>query len=313
MEKHRFLTAVLGLVLSVGEVANICAQQTPATSGVPTHLVVTVEPRKGNTTPVVNREDVMVFEGRDRDQVLDWVATQGDQAALELFILLDDGAGVDLGSQLDEIRKFIEAQPPSAKVGVAYMQDGTARIAQTLTTDHVQAGKSLRLPVGEGVNASPYFSLSDLIKRWPDTTARRAVLMVSDGIDRYNDNGDLQDPYVDAAIDDALRNGIVVSAIYNPNVGHYGHSYWQTHWGQIFLSQVTDQTGGEAYDIGFGPAVSFAPYLKDFANRLSHQYLLTFLAKPEKKAGWKKIRVTTEVHNVDLVSAGKVYVSAEAK
>jgi hypothetical protein len=313
MRENYSLAAVVGLALAVG-VGSVQAQQM-ASEGVPAHLVVTVEARKGNTEPVVNREDVMVFEGHDRDKVTDWVPAQGDHGALELFILLDDGASMNLGSQLDEIRKFIEAQPDSAKVGVAYMQDGTARIAQNLTTDHAAAAKSLRLPLGEaGVNASPYFALSDLVKRWPDTTARRAVLMVSDGIDRYYGSGDLQDPYVDASVDDALRAGIVVSAIYNPDTGHFGHSYWQTHWGQIYLSQVTDETGGEAYDIGFtGPAVSFGPYLNDFANRLAHQYLLTFLPKPQKKAGWQKVRVATEVHNVDLVSAGRIYVSAEAK
>ena len=145
------------------------------------------------------------------------------------------------------------------------MQDGIARIEQNLTSDHAQAAKALRLPMGmRGANGSPYFSLSDLIKRWPESTARREVLMVSDGIDRYYGSGDLDDPYLDEAIDDAQRAGILVSAIYTPGVGHFGHSYWQTYWGQLYLAQLADKTGGEAYYIGFnGPPVSFAPYLED--------------------------------------------------
>jgi hypothetical protein len=76
-----------------------------------------------------------------------------------------------------------------------------------------------------------------------------------------------------------LRAGITVSAIYTPGVGHFGHSYWQTYWGQIYLSQLADETGGEAYYIGFtGPPVSFTPFLEDAGKRLMHQYLLTFLA-----------------------------------
>jgi hypothetical protein len=55
--------------------------------------------------------------------------------------------------------------------------------------------------------------------------------------------------------------------------------------------------------------VAFAPYLEDMANRLTHQYLLTFLARTPKKAGWQTVRLTTEVANVDLVSAGKVWVA----
>jgi hypothetical protein len=193
------------------------------------------------------------------------------------------------------------------------MQNGTAQVLQKLTDDHNAASKSLRLPLGEwGANASPYFSLADLIKKWPNTTARRAVLMISDGIDAYYGGGDLQDPYVDEAKNLALRGNIMVSTIYTPGVGHFGHNYWQTYWGQLYMSQIADATGGEAYYTGFtGAPVAFAPYLDEMATRLSHQYLLTFLAKPPQKAGWQRIRLTTEVPNVDLVAADRVYLSPE--
>jgi hypothetical protein len=287
------------------------AQQAPSAGGIPVHILVTVEPKHGSNLPVITRDDVMVHQGKDRDQVTDWTPAQGDRAALELFILIDDEANTSLGSQLEDIRQFINAQPSTTKIGVAYMQNGIARVVQGATSDHAQAAKELRLPMGTGgVNASPYFSLSDLVKKWPTGAERREVLMVSDGIDRYYGEGDLEDPYLQAALDDAGKAGIVVSAIYTPGVGHYGHSYWQNYWGQIYLSQLADKTGGEAYYIGFtGAPVTFAPYLDDVARRLEHQYFLGFLAKPEKKSGWQQIRLSTEIPNVDLVSAGRVYVS----
>jgi hypothetical protein len=287
------------------------AQQAPSAGGIPVHILVTVEPKHGSNVPVITRDDVMVHQGKDRDQVTDWTPAQGDRAALELFILIDDDANTSLGSQLEDIRQFINAQPSTTKIGVAYMQNGIARVAQGPTSDHAQAAKALRLPMGAGgANASPYFSLSDLVKKWPTGAERREVLMVSDGIDRYYGEGDLEDPYLQAALDDAGKAGIVVSAIYTPGVGHYGHSYWQNYWGQIYLSQLADKTGGEAYYIGFtGAPVTFAPYLDDVARRLEHQYFLGFLAKPEKKSGWQQIRLSTEIPNVDLVSAGRVYVS----
>ena len=287
------------------------AQQAPSAVGIPVHILVTVEPKHGSNAPVITRDDVMVHQGKDRDQVTDWTPAQGDRAALELFILIDDEANTSLGSQLEDIRQFINAQPSTTKIGVAYMQNGIARVAQGATSDHAQAAKELRLPMGTGgANASPYFSLSDLVKKWPTGAERREVLMVSDGIDRYYGEGDLEDPYLQAALDDAGKAGIVVSAIYTPGVGHYGHSYWQNYWGQIYLSQLADKTGGEAYYIGFtGAPVTFAPYLDDVARRLEHQYFLGFLAKPEKKSGWQQIRLSTEIPNVDLVSAGRVYVS----
>jgi hypothetical protein len=310
MRCHSLIAMVIGCAVWLCGTGIALAEQSPAPEGIPTHLVVTVEPHGGSTVPVVNREDVMVFEGHQRDKVTDWVPAQGDHAALDLFFLIDDSSRSVLGTQFDDIRTFINLQPSSTKIGVAYMRNGTAQIAQDLTSDHALATKALRLPMGYGgAEASPYFALSDLVKHWPGSASRRAVMMVTDGIDRYYGTGDMEDPYLDAAIDDALRAGVTVSAIYNPNVGHYGHSYWRTYWGQMYLAHLSDATGGEGYYIGFnGPAVAFAPYLEDMTSRLQHQYLLTFLAQPPKKAGWQRVRLATEV-NADLVSAGKVYVS----
>ncbi len=312
MNKYGFMaSAVLALAALGCAAGSLSAQQAPDAGGVPAHMVVTVEPHHGKDVPAVNREDVMVYEGKDRDTVTEWIPAQGEHAALELVIMLDDGSNASLGTQLQDLRKFIDAQPASTKIGIAYMQNGIAKIEQNLTSDHALAAKALRLPMGiRGANGSPYFSLTDLIKRWPESTARREVLMASDGIDRYYGTGDMLDPYLEDAIDDAQRAGILVSAIYTPGVGHFGHSYWQTYWGQLYLAQVADKTGGESYYIGFnGPPVSFTPYLDDLTQRLNHQYFLEFLAKPPKKAGLQQVKLRTEVHNVDLVSADKVYVS----
>ena len=312
-KSSRLLKAVLGFAVWVSVTGSVCAQNT-GTQGEPAHLLVTVEARHGTNVPDISQRDVTVYEGHDRDQVTDWVPAQGEHAGLELFILLDDGSNISLGRQLEDLRKFISAQPPSTKIGVAYMQNGIERVEQNPTSDHALAAKALRLPMGVGgVNASPYFSLSDLIKRWPESSARREVLMASDGIDRYYGIGDMQDPYLDAAIDDAQRAGIVVFAIYTPGVGHFGHSYWQNYWGQIYLSRAAEETGGESYYIGFtGAPVSFDPFLDDMGHHLDHQYWLTFVAKNQKKSGWQRIKVSTEVSNAELVAAHKVYVSAAA-
>src|SRR3984957_1972128 len=290
----------------------ILAAQTSDAQAMQSHMLVTVEARHGSDVPAVGRDDVMIYEGRDRDQIVNWVPANGDNAALELFILLDDGSNVSLGSQLQDLHHFIAAQPATTKIGIAYMQNGTAKVEQDLTSDHARAAKALRLPMGSaGINASPYFSVSDLIKRWPETSARREVLIASDGIDHYYGGGDLDDPYLSTAIDDAQRAGIIVFAIYTPGLGHDSHSYWRTYWGQIYLSRLGDETGGESYYIGFnGPPVSFNPFLDDLGRRLTHQYFLTFVPKPQKKNGFQRVKVATEVSNAELVAPSKVYVPA---
>ncbi len=303
-----FVRLVTIAVLSLPAIA----QETPTAGGPPVNMVVTVEARHGMNPGPVEKEDVMVYEGKVRDTVTSWLPAKGDHGDLELFILIDDSANATLATQFDDIRQFINSQAPTTKVGVAYMRDGMAQVVQNLTTDHVQAAKSLRIPMGiAGVNASPYFSLTDLIKRWPAGSPRREVLMISDGVDLFYGTGDPQDPYVDEAIEQAQRAGVIVFAIYNPGAGHYARSYWRSYWGQLYLSRVADETGGESYYMGFsGPAVTFVPYLDDIEHRLNNQYLLTFLAKPEKKSGMQRVKLRTELPNTELVAADRVYVPA---
>jgi hypothetical protein len=312
MKKHFLLLAIpVLIVVLLPSVRLTVAQESSAPAGPSVNLVATVEARHGSNVPTITREDVMVYQGRDRDKVTDWVPLQGDHAGLELFVLLDDSSNVSLGSQLEDIRQFILAQPASTKVGIAYMQNGIAQVMQNLTSDHVLAAKALRLPLGSpGANASPYFSLGDLIKRWPENSERREVIMITDGIDRYWGSGP-DNAYVDTVIEQAQRAGVIVFGIYTPGEGHYGHSYWRTYWGQNYLSQLADETGGESYYlIGSAPPVSFTPYFTDIQRKVNNQYLLTFIAKPQKKAGMERIKLQTEVPNAELVSADKVYVPA---
>ena len=195
------------------------------------------------------------------------------------------------------------------------MQDGRAKVLQELTADHELAAKALRLPMGmPGVNGSPYFSLSDLAKHWPQSNARHEVVMVTDGIDRYYDTADPADPYLSAAISDAQRAGIMVFGIYTPGAGHFAHNQWESYWGQMYLSRLTEETGGEAYYIGLsGSPVSFSPYLEDVGRHFNHQYWLSFNPQPQKKSGWQRVKVSTEVSNAELAAPHQVYVNEARK
>ncbi len=73
------------------------------------------------------------------------------------------------------------------------------------------------------------------------------------------------------------------------------------------------QSGGESFYLGYGSAVSFGPYLDNLSRILNHQYLLTFLAQPEKKDSMQKVKVTTEIPNAQLVAPDEVYVPADPK
>src|ERR1700677_2136952 len=104
MKKHFLLLEILvPIVLLAG--LQLAAQETSAPAGPSVNLVATVEARHGSNVPTITREDVMVYQGRDRDKVTEWLPLQGDHAGLRLFILLDDSSNVSLGSQLEDIRQ----------------------------------------------------------------------------------------------------------------------------------------------------------------------------------------------------------------
>jgi hypothetical protein len=160
-----------------------------------------------------------------------------------------------------------------------------------------------------GVSASPYLSLVDLVKKWPPSERAREALMITSGIDFVYGPGP-QNPYLQHAIDEAQRAGVVVSSVYFGSIGHAGHSYWQITWGQNDLSQLADATGGEFYWQGMTNPVSFSPYLEQAAHRMYEQFLITFDASPQGKAGFEPVDVRTEIPHVSLVTQKRVWVGA---
>jgi hypothetical protein len=317
--RHRYFLAVAGF-FAAAAILPLAAERTAARqgqasnqNGVQVRMTVSVEARHGTEIPPITREDVVVEEGREHDKVTGWIPAQGPNAGLDLLVLLDDSSSSSLGSQLEDIRAFVAQQPPTTFIGVGYAQNGTVRMVQNFTQDHASAAKALRLPLGAGagVDASPYFSVSDYVKHWPANPARprREILLISSGADTYYGGGP-EDPYVDNAVEDAQRAGVTIYSIYAPGSGHAGHSFYRMNWGQNYLSELSDKTGGESYYLGLGAAVSFTPYLDELTHQLQHQYLLTFLPKPEKKAGMQRVRLATEVSGAELVYAESVYVTA---
>lgn len=309
MKRLSVISATVVVVVTlVGYGAFSWSVQGDAPATVPVSIIVSVEAKHGKEVPVIYREDVRAFHDRDRLQVTEWIPLQGEQAGLELFLLIDDSLDPSVGGQLDDLQKFIKGQPDTTAIAVGYIRYGTVNIAQNLTKDHSLGAKALRIPLGPGGMASPYLALTDLIDGWPESTNRREIFMVSSGIDALQPGP--TNSYLDEAIARAQRAGVHVYSIYASRSGHFGHTYWRFSWGQNNLSRMADETGAEAYFQALEMPISFGPYLDDFADRLKHQYKLTFLAKPRREAGLQRIKLDTEVPNAELVAADYVYVPA---
>jgi hypothetical protein len=292
--------------------AALAAAAPPQSSppGVPVSIVVTLEPRGGKSIPALEQRDILVQEGKDKRPVTEFTSLKS--AETQLMLLIDDSARGTFGTEISTLKQFIMRLPPNFSVAVAYMRNGMAQLTQNFTSDHNAAASGIRLTIGpSGADVSPYDSLTDAARKWPQPGARRKeVLMIGSGIEGLGGGYFPDNPYVNAGIESALKAGLTVYTIYSPSAGHAGHSLWQNTWGQNFLSELSDATGGESYFIGYGSPVSFQPFLDQFLAAQQNQYLLTFVARPEKKAGFQPIRVSTENKDASVAAPTKVFVKA---
>jgi hypothetical protein len=331
MRSHTLLSGLLVtcclLVLRVG----IASPQEKAAAGaVQVHVVITAQSeRDDGEVPVLRPADVRVTKSKTVLQVSQLIPARGDNAALQLFILIDDTLDSHVGNNLTDIREFISAQPATTLIGIGYMSNAGVNIAQNFTIDHALAVKALRLPRGNlSTMDSPYLSLISLVKGWPPQNVRREVLMVTDGIDRlrgeqptasqlgprlgpaYHSMPSMT-PDVNSASEISQRYNVIVHSLYAVGVGRLARSSWDLQIGLSGLSKLAEETGGECFSLGTSNAVSFKPYLERLLKIFDNQYYLVFLAEPGKKPGLQRVKITTEVSNVEIAAPDNVWVSAE--
>ena len=314
MKPFKVAVSGLGIICLWAWSATVVSEPAKATSStVQVHMVITDQALSDNSeAPPLRPEILQVKQGKNALRVEQLIPAQGDNDALQLFILIDDTCDAGIGNNLNDIRDFIDAQPKSTAIGVAYMSNATIQIAQNFTDDHALAAKAVRLPRGSLSSMdSPYLSLISLIKGWPQQKVRREVLMVSDGIDRLRSQRSSlpsMSPDADTASTNSQRYGVIVHSIYATGAGRIGRNAWQAQLGQSGLAKIADETGGESFALGTQNAVSFKPYLQRLQKILNSQYYLVFRAIPEKKDGLQRINISTQAANTDVAAADNVWV-----
>ncbi len=329
-----FVSVCFILALSV-RIVHSQGKASPAT--VQVHLVITDQAFNDSSEVAALRpENIQAKVGKDAAKIEQLIPARDDNAALQLMVLIDDTCEASsLGNNLSDLREFINAQPPSTMVGVAYMSNATIQITQNLTVDHALASKALRLPRGiSSAMDSPYLSLVSLVKSWPQQKLRREVLMISDGIDRLRGDTTSSSSFspagtrggantmagpstmptissdADTASNASQRYGVIVHSIYATGVGRLGRNAWEAQLGQSGIAKITDETGGEYFALGTQNAVSFKPYLDRLQKIFDNQYFLVLQVTPRKKEGLQRVRISTEVANADIASPNNVWVPA---
>jgi hypothetical protein len=344
MNQFKITLGLLAALFTFGWGAHPAQSQEKAATGtVDVHIVITDEAVRDNSELAILRpENVQVKQGKNLLKVNQLIPARGENAALQLFILIDETCDAQgIGNSLNDIKDFISAQPATTVVGVAYMSNATIQIVQNFTADHALAAKAVRLPRGTlSAMDSPYLSLISLVNGWPEQNVRREVLMITDGIDRLRNGNErqvspatpsparpagrpappsysatprtMQSISVDAdrASTTSQRYKVIVHSIYATGVGRAGRNAWEAQLGQSGISKIADETGGEYFALGTQNLLSFKPYLDRLQRIFENQYFLVFQAYPKKKADLQRVNITTDVENAEIAAANNVWVPA---
>jgi len=333
MHSHKLMPVLFSAMCAftfTSQIVNAHEEKAPSKAEV--HVVITdMALQADKELPRLQQEDVKVKQGKTYLQVTQLIPARGDNAALQLMILIDDTLDPVVGGNLSELKEFISAQPPSTVIGIAYMSNATVKVVQNFTADHDLAAKAVRLPLGVlSTMDSPYLSLISLVKSWPQQKVRREVLMICDGVDRLRDRrpspsqlGPSYGPVfhtlptisVDAtsASEISQRYNVIVHSLYAAGVGRAGRSSWDLDIGLSGLTKIAEETGGECYSLSTSRLVSFKPYLERFQKTLDNQYYLVFLAEPKKKAGLQRVKIETELSNSEIGAPDNVWVPEAGK
>ena len=255
-----------------------------------------------NAAATLQPSDVKVeFDGKKIDAARIRPLMRAGSQPVEVALLIDDGLRGNFGSQIKDVENFVNATAsPQVSLGVGYMRNGRAEFPMGFSTQPEQEIKAVRLPISAaGIDGSPYFCLQDLVKHWPTNTgAPRVVLMITNGIDRYNGSVsplNQDSPYVSQAVTDAQRAGVPVYSIYFG--GRQVNANLPSFSGQNYLSQVAEGTGGDSFNGGQINPVSLDPYFKQFNRALQESYLVSFQTGSLKM---ERLKVSTSVSGVKL-------------
>jgi hypothetical protein len=310
MRKAFVFAGLLFAGVAFFSISSSFARQNTSGSGAPVTTVVTVLGHDFSPPPPITKEEVTVYSGKNREDVTSWIPARGDQAGLQLAILIDDSdSPTSIGSHFTELRNFITSQPSSTQVGVFYAANGAADAVSEFSADHDAVAQKIRLPLGRRSSDSPsiYLSLQDLAKHWPSNGMRHEVLMIASGVDHLYPG--FEDPYFASALKSLQTAGVVVHTIYagGPGLARAG---LRMDIAQSNLSQLAGGTGGEPFFQGLETPVDFGPILRDLDIALKNQYFLTFTTpRSEKKSGEvREIKVRVEQQKVKLDYPKEVFV-----
>lgn len=295
-------SAESGLAQSRGEIATV---QSSGKSARPVIIPLTIR-IKGTVARSeleLQTVDLTVSEDGEPQTILS-IRAVGTNSPLNLVVLIQDDVVSSIGLEVKSLAEFIRKLPRGSRVSVGYLRTGTLQVRQKFTADLERAARSLRGPMGVAGVApyNPYVEVIEALKRFDSQPAgRRAILMVSDGLDvshGMDSSGPAQSLDLQRAINEAQRRSVAVYSFYAP-AGLTSTNGNLIANGQSSLQRISDETGGRAFFQGFGAPTSFDPFLKELNSTLERQIALTYLSTHLNK-GFHRVKITSATAGVEV-------------
>lgn len=300
----RRLTSCSILILGIFAFSAILSAQPPndgsrpnvRTMSIPISIFTKQELKEDRLQEFIQIDRLIVKENGDDQQILSIRSIE--DAPLSLAILVQDDLTSNFNLQIADLKKFITRLPRGSRVMVAYLRGGTPQIRQRFTDDLNKAAESLRIVTSSNSAAprNPFDGVVDILNRFDALPAgRRAVLLVSDGVDLSSGMtgaSPSQSIDLDRAILRAQRRSVAVFSIYSPTSSNPSENSTLTLFGQGSLQKLSDETGGRAFFQGSIAPISFEPFFRDLSILLNRQFLLSYLSTHMKK-GYYKVQVTS--------------------
>ncbi|HVF87684.1 MAG TPA: hypothetical protein VM866_08840 [Pyrinomonadaceae bacterium] len=232
----------------------------------------------------------------------------GTIVPLTLAILIQDDVVSSIANEISGLAAFVRRLPPNSRVLVGYLRSGSLQVRQRFTPDLERAARALRIPISSPTSApyNPYVQTIEALKRFESqpTGSRRAVLLVSDGLDvsrGVSGSSPSQSLDLQRAINEAQRRGVAVYSFFAPTTGGtQGGSSVLASYGQGSLQRLSDETGGRAFFQGTLAPVSFDPYLRDLSPLLARQFALTYLSTNTDK-GFHRIKIISDLADGEIL------------
>jgi len=252
------------------------------------------EAKQAQAEELIQLDRLIVKEDKEEQTLLSIRSVTN--TPLSLAIILQEDLSQEVNLQLNDLREFIKRLPRGSRVMVGYIRGGTFRLRQRFTDNLERAAAALQIVGGNPSSNGPFEGIAEATNYFEAMpSGRRAILLVSDGVDASQGLTALDilnSPQLDQAALKAQRRGVAVYSIYSPTPLTQSSNSTLISYGQSALQKLADETGGQSFYQGTIAPVSYRPFLKDLDMLLDRQFALTYLSTHMKK-GYHRVEVTS--------------------